>query len=213
MKNFTKKISMLVALVLCITIGGVYAQWYYAENATVTEDVNKAVTLAPVTQAGSIGTYEVGYTDFSLVIDQTAPGDYTPELDIIAAPEKAGDLTIKFIPEIIASEDAKTNGIETTVTFSSNLQHEGTDIFTFSTGFAVHKANCTEAGCYKWVALNDGSGAFLVTIPMADLSTHIMLNYTVPLDTYAKYQAFGESLKNGVVNIVVSNTASLPHGA
>ncbi len=199
-----RRLSILVALILCVTVGGVYAAWTYAADAGLTETVNKAVTIAPVSQAGSIGQYEVIYTEFSLVIDQTSntnPVDYTPKL-VIRTESDDGSLNFKFVPSEVASDAVRENGIESHVQFSSNLTHDGKPIFAFPAIIDIATADDTSAAV-KWEKQSDGS--FTCEISNAELKNYIQLAYTDKLDTYAKYQAFEASLEKGTVSIRVYN--------
>ncbi len=202
MKKFAKKFTALLSLITCVTIGGVYAAWSYAANASLSETINKGVTLTPVTHSGSLGEYEVSFAEFSLLIDQTAPGDYTPRLSYYVESDD-GSLDFKFTPAVIASDAVKTYGMESTIIFSSTLQHEGEAIFSFPTSITVHESNSEEAT--KWTLSEDGT-YFTFSISNADLANYIVLNYTSKLDTYAKYQAFETSLTTGTVNITIAHT-------
>ncbi len=199
-----KKLSVLVALILCVTVGGVYAAWTYAADAGLTETVNKAVTIAPVSQAGSIGQYEVGYTEFSLVIDQTSnsiPVNYTPKL-VIRTETDDGSLNFKFTPSTVASDEVRVNGVESHVEFTSNLTHDGQAIFSFPLTIDIATAD-NDTAPIKWIAQADGS--FTCEIPHTELENYIKLAYTDKLDTYAKYQAFESSLGKGTINIKIYN--------
>ncbi len=198
-----KRLSVLVALILCVTVGGVYAAWTYAADAGLSETANKAVTLAPVSQSGSIGQYEVLYTEFSLVIDQTSnsnPVDYTPNL-VIRVTSDDGSLDFKFIPSEVASDEVRAKGITSHVEFSSNLSHEGQAIFSFPLGIDIGTTD--SASQYKWAA--NGDGTFTCSIPNAEIQNHIQLAYLNKLDTYAKYRDFETSLGQGTINIKVYN--------
>ncbi len=204
MKHFTTKLSILVALILCVTIGGVYATWTYAASAGVSETVNKGVSLTPVTQSGSLGVYEVLSAELTLAIDQAGPGDYTPVLKFSVASDD-GSLDFVFKPAAVASDDIKENGIASTVSFSSTLQHNGQDLFSFPVGFEIGTIGSGEA--YEWVKQADGT--FHCTIPNADLANYIQFIYAEKLDTYAKYQAFEASLTGGNVIINIANHPSV----
>ncbi len=204
MKAFTKSISLLMVLILCLTVGGVYAAWSYAASAGVSETVNKAVSITEATQSGTLGSYQVLYQDFSLIIDQTAEGDYTPILKFFPANDTNGDLTFKFTPNATASDEIKNNGMDSTVSFSSTLTHGGTALFAFPETLSIGKVG--SGASYVWVKQSDGS--FTCTIPNADLGNFIQLNYTEKLDTFAKYQAFESSLENGTVVIKIANAAA-----
>ncbi len=204
MKKFTKSVSLLMVLVLCLTVGGVYAAWSYAANAGVSEAVNKGVSITPATQNGSLGTYEVIYTDFSVIIDQTAEGDYTPILKIYAPDGASGNLSFKFTPNTVASDDLKENGMESTVTFSSTLAHDSTAIFNFPKTLTIGKVG--SGAEFVWEKQADGS--FLCVVANAKLPEYIQLNYTEKLDTYEKYQAFESSLSGGTITITIKNAAA-----
>ncbi len=190
---------MLIALILCVTIGGVYAAWSYAASAGVTETVNKGVSLTPVSQSGSIGSYAVSFAEFSIVIDQTSQDDYTPKLSFYQESDD-GSLDFTFTPTTVASDDVKANGIESTVTFTSVLQHEGIAIFSFPQTITIGTADSDAP--IKWTKTGD---IFTVSISNDALANYIQLNYTNKLDTYAKYQAFETSLGTGTISITVSN--------
>ncbi len=208
MKRFTKGISLLMILSMFLTVGGVYAAWSYAASAGVSDQITKSVSLTTATQKGTLGKYEILYQDFDLIIDQTADGDYTPLLKFQPVESKAGDLTFKFTPEIIASNEIKEICLNSTVTFSSTLTHGGNAIFSFPKTINIGKVGSDAE--FEWVKVDDGAGAyFTCTISNAKLSEYIQLAYTEDLDTYAKYQAFQASLQTGTVVVNIANeTAS-----
>ncbi len=201
MKSFTKRVSLLVALILLVTVGGVYATWSYAATAGVSEVRNKGVSLAPAKMEGSLGVYEVLFEEFSLTIDQTGVGDYSPTLKFTVANDD-GSLDFKFTPSNVASNELKEVGIDSSVSFSSTLAHEGQPIFQFPQ--EIHIGTVGSGETYSWVKQPDGS--FSCSIPNSALSTYIQLAYTEDLDTYAKYQAFEKSVA-GVISVTISNGA------
>ncbi len=209
MTKLTKNLTVLMALILCVTVGGVYAAWSYAANAELSEAVNKGVSLTPVSQSGSLGEYEVGYDEFSVVIDQTAPGDYTPKLSIYAASDD-GSLNFKFTPAIVASDDLKANGLRSLVSFSSTLTYgdPAAPIFTFPTTFTIGQVGDATTD-YAWTAVDSNSDGttdyFECFIPNTDLADYIQLAYTEKLDTYEKYKAFETALTTGTLNIIISH--------
>ena len=71
-----KKLSLLIAMILCATIGGVYAAWNYAltdDIADAFEEIKISVEDAELT--GSNGTYKIT-SNFKLVIDQRDDDHY-----------------------------------------------------------------------------------------------------------------------------------------
>ncbi len=202
MNTFTKRLSLLVALILLVTVGGVYATWSYAATAGVTETRNKAVSLAPATMDGSLGTYEVLSEEFTLTIDQAGVGDYTPVLKFTLAKDD-GSLDFKFTPNNVASNELKEVGIDSTVSFTSAMTHEGQAIFTFPS--EIHIGTVGSGETYCWEKQDDGS--FICSIPNSELSNYIQLAYTEDLDTHAKYEAFETSVA-GVISVTIANRAA-----
>ncbi len=201
MKNFRRTFNILVALVLCITVSGVYANWMYASQSEMSESVNKGVSLTPKTVNGSLGHYTVLLSEVTLAIDQTDAGDYTPKL-VFSKVQDDGSIDFTFTPEIVASDDLKANGVTSYVTFSSSLSHENTTIFTFPQVLTIGQIGSGEQYCWE----KDGD-SFRFSLPNEALGNYIKLAYTNKLDTLAKYTAFEESLKAGTVVITISNTA------
>ena len=54
-----KKLSTLIALLLCVTVGGVYATWTYTSDAVDIMDVTKeaVIELENATTSGAAGTF------------------------------------------------------------------------------------------------------------------------------------------------------------
>jgi hypothetical protein len=108
-----KKLSILIALVLCITIGGVYATWTYTQSTDVA-DLNPtvALSLTEATFAGTYGTYSVDTTGLTLAIDPAPGSTHTTSLQM------SGKIVVSFTPHVYASTDVKENGVITTYQFS-----------------------------------------------------------------------------------------------
>ncbi|MBQ4097781.1 MAG: hypothetical protein IJC72_00590 [Clostridia bacterium] len=65
-----KKFSALIALFLCVTIGGVYATWTYAGSDDITDALYEAkVTVTDAAYSGANGTFKVE-SNLVLEIDQ-----------------------------------------------------------------------------------------------------------------------------------------------
>ncbi len=209
MKGLTRKFSLLIALIVCLTIGGVYATWIYAGNATVTIERQKGVNLVEAKTDGSLGSYEVTVTDFSIMIDQTNSTDYTPKLNITKA-SNDGNLTFTFTPDTnLSSDDLRNYGINTKVTFSSTFSYNSSKIFTFPTAeFTIEATNTNTEGARKWTKSDN---KFTYTIALDDLDEYFVLDTAGigKLDTKTKYDAFNTALGKGNIVIVLTNVASL----
>jgi len=185
-----KKLSVLIALILCVTIGGVYATWVYSQSDDVADITGaKAITLTEATFTGTYGTYHVDTAGLTMQVDPKEGTTHTTALKI------SGDLVIGFTPNTYAPAEVKTNGVPSTFAFSlsnANWQYSGENIITVDT--ATHNIVWTP----------DGNGAFTYTISAAELANYITLT-EFTLDTKADYDAYDGVLTNGQIVISVSD--------
>ena len=77
-----KKISVLITLILCVTIGGVYAAWAYTGSTVSSVDKTVSHGMTTATTDGDVGILEVVQNDVDVSIDQTAVGNYLAKLVI-----------------------------------------------------------------------------------------------------------------------------------
>lgn len=97
----TKFISLILVIAICITVGGVYAAWLYAETPmTSVHGHIGSFGLATAVVNNAKGTIEVNGANAHLTLDQTAADDYTAEL------KASGDVVITFTPsEVFANSN------------------------------------------------------------------------------------------------------------
>lgn len=109
-----KKISLLISLVLCVTIGSVYATWVYTQTDDVA-DINHStpVNLTEATFEGTYGTYSVDASGLTLTVDPKAGTTHVTSLKI------TGDLKIHFTPSQYAPVEVKENGVDSTFQFGA----------------------------------------------------------------------------------------------
>lgn len=183
--KIVRKLSLLIALSLFVTIGGVYATWNYAQGdaAPVPQALDGATDLtAKVVDAVAKGNIGVTLQDVALIIDD-ANGDHYGELT------KSGTIAITFTPSAGADAGVATNGIPLQYALScigSEFTYAGEHIFNFST---------------TPVPLNGGNPTKSATINVADLG--ITLN-ELYLPTANDYDAFYAALHSGSLVITVS---------
>lgn len=185
-----KKISLLIALVLCLTISGVYATWVYSQSDDVADITGaKAITMTEATFTGTYGTYSVDSSNLTMVIDPKEGTTHTTSLVI------EGDLVIRFTPNTYAPAEVKTNGVASTFAFSlSNAawNYDNTPIMTVDT--AKHDIT--------WVPASDGT--FTYTISAQNLANYVTLT-EFTLDTKADYDAYDRVLTNGQLVVTISD--------
>lgn len=185
-----KKLSILIALILCVTVGGVYATWVYSQSDDVADITGaKAITMTEATFTGTYGTYHVDTSELSMVVDPKEGTTHTTALKI------TGNLVIGFTPNTYAPEEVKTNGVASTFAFSlsnADWKYDGQNILTVD----LNKHNIA------WTP--DGNGAFTYTISAADLADYIELT-EFTLDTKADYDAYDAVLTNGQIVVSISD--------
>lgn len=193
-----KKISILIVLILCVTIGGVYATWYYsgAENvADVTESIT--INLESSETVGSHGAYTLtknlnGAASF-IRIDQVSDNH-------LAGLVYAGSMTLTFTPAVHASAEIKNGQFDTWVYFSTNLP-------TFTYGEKQIFNNFTHVSKdtgikVTWVKGADGK----LTCDLTEyIKSEITLANEFFLDTLADYNAFSEVISPASITIHVTD--------
>lgn len=186
-----KRISLLIALCMLLTIGGVYATWTYTQNTDVADEaVNMNMNLTDVAYSGSYGTYKVDTSSLKLAIDPKEGTTHTTALYI------DGNIVITFTPNSVAPVEVKENGLDTTYTLSlsnPNWKYNSQDIVTLN-----------HAGAHDVVWTKQADGTFTYTISAADLADHISLAEIV-LDTKVAYDAYNVVLGQGAIVISVSD--------
>ena len=203
-----KKLSLLVALFMCLTIGGVYATWSYAGTNDIGDAFAEAkVTIAEVELTGANGTYKVE-SNLVLTVDQ-ANDEHDAELVFASNNSDPIFLKVTFTPAGNAPQTIKDNAVPTQLYFSTttamqykidgdgNYSETGTatDIFKFDEKYQAKDFELAEK--ITWNEESDGS--FTYTMDVDALKAAIMLNQTFKLDTKAEYDAFKAALAGNIV--------------
>ena len=140
-----KKLSVLMASLTCLTVGGVYAAWSYAESAVAPAEADKGIqletyvdtknapgsyTLTPVVDKDNpVNNKDMFYFDSNLQVNS----DTNDPHKVILITNCSLDIT--FTPSDMASVDVKANGMATTVSFVmskeiNELLFDGEQVFT-----------------------------------------------------------------------------------
>lgn len=193
-----KKLSLFVALVLLVTVGGVYAQWVYAGN-----DINAlnsrsvTVVMGNVTTTGNAGSYSIADGDNTLkaTIQPKEAGSYVPSL------VWSGSITITFTPagSISASNLARAKAATLTLNVSDidSAQYDSKRIFSKT-------ANSTIAfDSNAWV-YNSGSNTYTYTIDASALASFVSINEDISLDNIDEYNAFTGEFIHAVFTVDIA---------
>ena len=209
-----KKLSVLIALMLCITITGVYAAWSYAGTDDIADVFAEAkVTIADVELKGANGVYHIT-SNLVLTVDQ-ANDAHEAKLVFASNNDQPIELKVTFKPAANAPQAIKENAVPTEVYFgvTTAMQYkmdaEGnysatgtpTDIFKFS-----NVANGELDQPITWT--KNGDGTFTYTMDQAALEDAIQLSQTFVLDLKTEHDAFREALAGNIVVRVTDGTVN-----
>lgn len=200
-----KKLSLLLALMLVVTVGGVYATWSYAGTNDIADAYAEAkVTITDAVLTGANGTYAIE-SNLVLSVDQKND-DHEAELVFASNNSEAIYLKVTFTPSASASQTIKEEAVPselyfgTTTDMTYKIDGEGnydvngtpTKILKFKNeSDGVFSANVT------WTKQTDGS--FTYTLNEAELKEQIQLNRTFVLDIKGEHDAFREALNGNII--------------
>lgn len=201
-----KKFGILASLALCVTIGGVYAAWNYAE-----EDVSAGygVSLLGITGVEgqtTKGSIKVEGTNVALKVDDTADGVvHNTKLTYNAD----GYFTVTFTANASASEDVRANGIDLQwrvgLATTANVEHDYTQVMfndqQIFDEIISGATPITEAGV-RDDTHGDGTVSFTYTIDMDDVYSKIDLAEII-LDTEAMHNEYSEIINDYVIHLHV----------
>ena len=215
-----KKLSVLIALVLCVTIGGVYAAWNYSQGNTASVNVSREINMAQVVTNGIKGTITATpQNNFAFLVDDitndTPNGDGTyTDIKYKAVLVGTGDIKINFTANPGADQTTKDKGIKmiATITLSAkdNLKysdpHTSQDVVPIAvkTGANVIALEITENEDGEPVD-KDGKPDITneATITAQEIVDCLELANVI-LDTKAENDAFHTALKDYTIVITIS---------
>lgn len=209
-----KKLSVLIALMLCVTITGVYATWSYAGTDDIADAFAEAkVTIADAELTGANGTYKIE-SNLVLTVDQ-ANEDH--EAELVFATNNSDDIFLKvtFTPADNAPQTIKDNAVPSELYFGTttdmqykmdadgNYSETGTakNIFTFT--------NPSDGEFSPNVTWNpEADGSFTYTLDETALKSMITLSQIFVLDTKSEHDAFRTVLNGNIVARVTDGIVS-----
>ena len=209
------RLGLIILLLICITITGVYATWTYAGTDDIADAFAESkITISDATFAGANGIYKIE-SNLVLTIDQ-ADKNHTAKLVFSGNDGEDPYLTVTFTPAEHAPQDVKNYGIDSELYFGTtttmqfaNVNGQTVDIlWFFNTSNNVFEANIHntnyEGDQPKWertekVVDDKTVITFSYTLTATQLESCITLNDTFVLDTKADHDAFRAALTGNVV--------------
>ena len=204
-----KKLSILIAMILCATIGGVYAAWNYAGTSTdIGLQINQTVQLEQSSQNGAAGTYTLSHNITAINI---APDDQSTKNATIVASYTQGSsapiFELTFKPATNAGNVIETNALTSYVYFGTeraftwdhdaNPETAKVNVFTFPCGKPIPDKQQpkviatadqqTEGPKWTW---DQSAGVFKCTLTFAHITDIITFESNVQLPTIEDYNRF-----------------------
>lgn len=209
-----KKLSLLIALCMLLTIGGVYATWSYVGSTDIIDAFAESkVTIADAVIEGTYGIYKID-SNLVLTVDQ-ANDNHEAELVFGSNNDQPAYLTVTFTPSVNAPKAIKENAVVSELYFGvttpmqykmdadGNYSESGTpvDIFKFK-----NSGNGTLDNTFAWTKNDDGT--FTYNLNADALKEQISLSQTFVLDIKAEHDAFRTALKGNIVARVTDGTVN-----
>ena len=144
-----KKLSLLIALCILLTIGGVYATWIYSGNQIDAQTTPFVSKMGGLDHEGNSGSYTFieNSLEFSVEPD-------TQDTKITTIVWTEGTIKLVFTPKGDINDTMLANALNATITVelasSTAGEYKGTTIYTIDPSFAV---DLTET---DWTEHNDG---------------------------------------------------------
>lgn len=203
-----KKFTILVALILCVTIGGVYATWTYQGGEVSPLHHHFNVYMGQVDNDEAKGILKTVTNALSIRLDD-ANKDYVAEAFV------HGYIEFVFTPKTNATEDVRNNGINLNYTLEQTnpaIQYEvddaATNVFTITGGTGdLGKGVLITAENYQTLS-NHGSdllayvGSFYYCIEATTINSMITTDISLP--TYDDYKRMENILNTTTAKIGIS---------
>lgn len=203
-----KKFTILVALILCVTIGGVYAAWIYpnlGNNITLDRNVTVQLSDADTTNDKGVLKAITGNSGMSFFLDD-ANRDYTAEVKL------SGFFEFVFTPDADLPETSQQPiTLKYTLSFTpDNVQYKGENV--------VKVADGKVTGTIAPTLITDGfvsnhgtdlsaeKGNYYYCID-AELLKNSFVAMGVELPTLDDYNDVKELIKNLQLNILLEDNA------
>lgn len=191
-----KRLGLIIAMALVLTVGGVYATFNYAQDNV--DPVNATLTkaIAGTNTETAKGTIAIDASGFTIRVDdkgvlENGEGNGT----LVTGYRNQGTVKVTFTPAKGADETVTNEGVTLKLTISfSNNRYNGKDIFQTTgeypaTGVPLGKGT-----------KNDVTGVFEYDV---ELGKYLAVN-EISLPTMSDYESFSIAYGNAQITITVS---------
>lgn len=181
-----KKLSLIVALAVVLTVGGVFATWNYGGSAATPGSQTVTVGVAEESLTGVKGTIAVTGSNLAISIDKAADS-YTAVL------VKSGTATITYTKDPTASATHNTVQLKASISVATaGNTYDGNDVIIIDTA-EVNLGTYT-TGVAQTIGFGAGDKDLASCISIADIT----------LPTYDDYLAFDEDVEP-IITITITD--------
>lgn len=208
-----KKLSGIIAAAVCVTIGGVYATWTFADNndiARIQTDITVGLTDIQ-TSGTAAGTYTFKDNTIAIVVDQKEVGNHTAVLGI------TGSITVVFTPNINAGEAVETGAIKTGFWVKTNIDEtawvydDDSDasgaLQIFDVSNTTQVIDGVGEAATNWTKQTDGT--FEYVIKAETLAQLIAFKNEFKIESKAEHESFDTALSAGHFVLYVNDYATV----
>lgn len=195
-----KKLSALIAMVLCLTIGGVYAAWTYTNpDADITDEKFEQLVIIPsATAAGAAGEYEIITNITGMTIDQLGTNDQDKDFHTAVLNYTTKDGEAPYIKFTLKLRENTGSDIFDTLESTYEITVVGASEYKTKSIF-VDKVAGTTVIDWDYDDIND-----IYYYEITDLSTEIVLNDFV-LASKSEHTLFTTALGRAVLEVKLSD--------
>ena len=194
-----KKLSLLIALCMLLTIGGVYATWIYSESKIDAQTEPFVSKMGVIGHEGDTGVYTFVNNSLDFAIEPDAQ-----DTKITTLVWGTGSMTLVFTPksDITDADLARALGATLTVEQASTTlgTYDSTTIYTIDTEFEIVLDAETD-----WEEHDDGA-YYTYTITGEDLEGSVGVN-AFHLPTEDEYIAFKAAIQDVKFRVKVTPAA------
>ena len=183
-----KKLSVLIALALVLTIGGAYAAWSFAGGAVDPQSTTIGITMVTPDETTDAGVYSFENNTLAFTVD----GGTTNT----SALQSSGSITIKLVVDPSADSSIYTGALPTTLTVTVTQGDKYGEEFLLS----QKVANTIPVTWGEGV-----NGVFTATIEASAIANCVTLA-AINLPTKADYDTYAGLLANYKINLTVAPT-------
>ena len=197
-----KKLATIIALALCVTIGGVYAGWIYSQGGATGADARANLSMSTVSYDGTKGVISADTTALTILVDDMSTvADSGISEKYTAGLRGAGQISISFTAKDGADATVVQNGIPMMANISVSKVGSGRTYSYQGQELEVLKVSTDTA--LSQIILNGGAPSKTATISAEQIIAALVFceGETIKLSTKAENDAFADVMSDYKIHI------------